>query len=365
MSDVAFIKFSEESPLDQLKTLFEKENYINDVKKGDFVGIKIHVGEKGNITHIRPQIVRVIVDEFKKRGAKPFLFDCNTLYRVSRWNAIDHHITAILNGFTFATVGAPFIVGDGIIGKDETVIYTDFDEIKEVYVGKIIENIDYLFVISHFKFHDLFGYGGAIKNVGMGIASRRGKLYLHSDVKPKVIQEKCIVCGECVSNCPENAITLKHSAIIDMGKCIGCGMCIVTCKEGAIKFNWDIDRNTATKTVYYTKAIIDKIPKCTYMNVLMDITPHCDCFSTSMNLAVENIGLLVSKDIISIDNASYSLVEKAEPLKNAPWKNIKLASKDKAKALSDYATDAYGYLKVGEEIGLGELSYSLKDFTLK
>jgi len=362
MSDVTLVKFGDKSPLELIRELLKKEDYLDDIEEGNFVGIKLHVGEEGNITHIRPQIVRVVVDELKRRGAKPFLFDCNTLYRLGRWNAVDHHKTAYLNGFTYATVGAPFLVGDGIIGRDEITIKTNFDEIKEVYAGMIIEDIDYLLTISHFKFHDLFGYGGAIKNVGMGMASRRGKLYLHSDVKPVVLDEKCELCGDCVLYCPENAITLKKAATINMKKCIGCGMCIISCKQGAIRFNWDLDRNTATKTVYYTKAILDKIPKSSFLNVLMDITPHCDCFPTTMNLAVENIGFLISKDIVSIDNASYHLVEEAPPLKNAPWKSMELASKDKVKALYDYAMDINEYLKIGEEIGLGIVSYNIKEF---
>ncbi len=365
MGEVTFVKFEDRSPLELIRELLKKESYLDDVKIGDFVGIKLHVGEEGNITHIRPQIVRVVVDELKKRGAKPFLFDCNTLYRLGRWNAVDHYKTAYLNGFTYATVGAPFLVGDGIIGRDEITIETNFDEVKEVYAGRIIEDMDYLFAISHFTFHDLFGYGGAIKNVGMGMASRRGKLYLHSDVKPIVLEERCKLCGDCVVNCPEKAITLKEAATINMKKCIGCGMCIVTCKEGAIKFNWDLDRNSATKTVYYTKAILDKIPKSSFLNVLMDITPHCDCFPTTMNLVVQNIGFLVSKDIISIDAASYHLVEEAEPLKDANWKKAELATKDKVKALYDYAEDILKYLKTGERIGLGTLNYILKNFTLE
>ncbi|MEA1913005.1 MAG: DUF362 domain-containing protein [candidate division WOR-3 bacterium] len=362
MSEVRFAKFGETSPVDLIKVLLEDKGFLSDVKKGDFVGIKIHVGERGNITHLRPQIVRTVVDLLKKRRAKPFIFDCNTLYRLGRWNAIDHHQTAYFNGFTFATVGAPFLVGDGIIGRDEITIKTNFNEVKEAYVGRIIEDIDYLFVISHFKFHDLFGYGGAIKNVGMGMASRRGKLYLHSDVKPRVLEEKCKLCGDCVRNCPEKAITLNRCATIDLKKCIGCGMCIVSCKEGAIKFNWDQDRNSAVKAVYYTKAIIDKIPKSSFLNVLMDITPHCDCFPTTMNLTVQNIGFLASKDIVAIDNASHHLVEEAKPLKGVGWKREEIASKNKVKALFDNAADMNDYLKIAEDIGLGTRDYNLIEY---
>lgn len=365
MSKVELVNFTDRSPLKLLREILRKKNYLNDIGKGDFVGIKLHVGEWGNITHLRPQIVEVIADELKERGARTFIFDCNTLYRVKRWNAVDHHKTALRNGFSFSTVGVPFIIGDGLIGRDEIVINTDFDEVKEVYAGSIIKDMDYMLVLSHFKFHDLFGYGGAIKNVGMGIASRRGKLFLHSDVKPEVIGDRCILCGDCAINCPENAIKIKEKAVIDRGKCIGCGMCVVSCKEGAIKFSWSQNRNTAEKTVYYTKAILDKIENYACINVLMDITPHCDCFPTTKNLTVQNIGFLLSNDIVSIDNASLDLVESMEPLSGVDWKDIEVARKNKVKALFENPADVKSYFKLGEEIGLGSLDYNLEEFNQK
>lgn len=352
-------RFSEESADKLVQNLLKPQELLSDIEKGDFVGVKIHVGEKGNITHLRPEIVRVVVDLIEERGGKPFLFDCNTLYRIKRWNAVDHHITANRNGFGFGNIGAPFIIGDGLIGKDEVTIETDFEHVPEVHAGKIIEDMDYLFVISHFKFHDLFGYGGAIKNVGMGMASRRGKLYLHSDVKPDVVEEKCILCGDCAVNCPVNAINLKDYAIINAEVCIGCGMCVVSCKEGAIKFNWKFDTEASIKTVYYTKAILDKIPKKTYMNVLMDITPHCDCFSATMNPVVENIGIMASRDIVSIDSASKEFVEQAKPLNGVKWKREDLKDKDKVRALFDGPSNVDECLELAEEIGLGSKDFNI------
>jgi uncharacterized Fe-S center protein len=362
MSDVIFAPFSDKSPLEVVRNLLGLEGYLDDVKKGDFVGIKLHVGEYGNISHIRPQIVGIVVEELKKRGAKPFLFDCNTLYREKRWNAIDHYETAYKNGFTYATVGAPFLIGDGIRGKDETELKAKSGEVDVAYIGKIIEDIDYLFVLTHFKFHEVFGYGGAIKNVGMGMASRRGKLFQHSDIKPEVMKDKCTSCGECAIHCPSQAITIEKTAQLNRDTCIGCGMCIVTCKYGAIEFQWTDAREAVKKTLCYTRTILDKIERRAYFSVLMDITPHCDCYGVTMNPVVQNIGFLFSKDIVPIDAASVDLVEKAEPLKDVNWKRKEFASKDKVKALFDINLDMNEFFKMAEDIGLGSRDYNLKRY---
>ncbi len=357
-SEVIKIGFGETSPLQIIKKCLEECGYLDDVERGDFVGIKVHVGERGNITHLRPQIARVIVDVLKSKGARVFLFDCNTLYRVGRWNSVDHIETANLNGFSYATVGAPFIVGDGLLGRDEIALKTGFEEVEVAYVGSVVRDLDYLFVLTHFKFHGLFGYGGAIKNIGMGIASRRGKLFLHSEVKPRVLKERCKGCGECMVNCPAGAITVENTATINPEVCIGCGMCVITCKEGAIKSEWSSARDTAIKTLYYTKAILDKVGRATYLNVLMDVTPHCDCLPTSKLLAVQNIGFLLSKDVVAIDSASYDMVSAAQPL---PGLNIS-EKRDKAKALFEDSADMNEILEIAEKIGLGSRKYLLKDF---
>jgi len=362
MSDVIFTPISNKPSPEVVKNLIKAEGYLDDVKKGDYVGIKLHVGELGNKSYVKPEIVRIIVDELKKHGAKPFLFDCNSLYRGKRWNAVDHHENAYLNGFTYEAVDAPFLVGDGVRGMDETSItIKDYKE-DFAYVGKIIEDIDYLFVLTHFKFHELFGYGGAVKNIGMGMASRRGKLFLHSDIRPDVIASKCIACGACVATCPSNAITIEGTAQLDKDTCIGCGMCVVTCKEGAIEFQWTNTRECVIKTLYYTRAVINKIKRCTYLNVLTDILPHCDCYGYTKDPVVRDIGFLFSKDIVSIDAASANLVDKAEPLDGIDWKRKEFATKDKVKALFDIDLDMDEFFGMAEKIGLGNREYNLKRF---
>jgi uncharacterized Fe-S center protein len=362
MSDVIFTPVSDKSSAESIKNLIKKEGYLDDVKKGDYAGIKLHVGELGNKSYVKPEIVRIVVAELKKRGAKPFLFDCNSLYRGKRWNGVDHHQNAYKNGFTYESVDAPFIVGDGIRGMDEANIKIKDYKVEFAYIGKIIEDIDYLFVITHFKFHELFGYGGSIKNIGMGMASRRGKLFLHSDIKPEVIASKCTACGACVISCPGNAITIKNTAHINKNSCIGCGMCVVNCKYGAIEFEWTEARECVTKTLHYAKAIIDKIGRCSYLNVLTDISPHCDCYGYTKNPVVENIGFMFSKDIVAIDAASANLVDMAEPLKGIKWKRKEYAASDKVKALFDINIDMDEFFKLAEDTRLGRREYNLKEF---
>jgi len=362
MSDVIFTPFSDKPAPEVIKKLIKTEGYLDDVKKGDYAGIKLHVGELGNKSHVKPEIVRVIVDELKKRGAKPFLFDCNSLYRGKRWNGVDHHENAYKNGFTYEAVGAPFMVGDGIRGMDETDIeIKDYKE-ESAHLGRIIEDIDFLFVLTHFKFHELFGYGGAIKNIGMGMASRRGKLFLHSDIRPSVLASKCTACGACAATCPSNAITVGEVAHIDKDTCIGCGMCVVACKYGAIEFQWSKTRECVIKTLHYAKAIINKVGRCVYLSVLTNITPHCDCYGYTRSPVVRDIGFMFSKDIVSIDAASADLVNRAEPLEGIDWKRKELATKDKVKALFDIDLDMDEFFKAAEDIGLGSRLYSIKEF---
>jgi uncharacterized Fe-S center protein len=271
-----------------------------------------------------------------------------------------------MNGFTYENVGAPFIVGDGIRGMDEMDVGIKNYGTQSARVGKIIEDIDYLFVLSHYKFHELFGYAGSIKNVGMGMASRRGKLFLHSDIRPDIIDSKCVACSACMITCPSKAITIKGTtALLNKEACIGCGVCVVTCKFGAIEFEWTNNWESIIKTLHYTKAIIDNIGKCTYLNVLTDITPHCDCYGYTKGLVVPDIGFTLSKDIVAIDAASADLIEKTDPSEEVIWKRKEFVAKDKVKALLDIEIDMNEFFREAESIGLGKKKYNLKKVSSK
>jgi len=188
------------------------------------VAIKLHFGEKGNTAYIRPTFVRQIVDRVRALGAFPFLTDANTLYAGTRGDSVSHLHTAIENGFSFSVVNAPLIIADGLRGASYAAVKIQQELLKTAYIGKEIAEADGLISLAHFKGHELSGFGGTIKNLGMGCASRRGKMVQHADVSPKITRKKCVGCGDCVEHCSQSAIALREEkAVIDAKKCIGWG----------------------------------------------------------------------------------------------------------------------------------------------
>jgi len=231
--------------LAKIRELAEAAGLGKTVKKRGLTAIKIHFGERGNTAFIRPILVRPIVDAIRDAGGSPFLTDANTLYVGTRGNAVDHLHTAALNGFGYSVVGAPVIIADGIEGRDEVAVPVGLKLCKEAYVGSAVARADSLVSLAHFKLHEAAGFGGAIKNIGMGSASRRGKMAQHSEVAPAVISEKCIGCGTCRDQCAHGAIKLvkrppdvpapNPKAVnivkIDPKRCVGCAGCIHACRR--------------------------------------------------------------------------------------------------------------------------------------
>ena len=201
-----------------------------------YVAIKIHFGEPGNLAYLRPNYAKVVADVIKEAGGKPFLTDCNTLYVGGRKNALDHIDTAYTNGFTPFSTGCHVIIADGIKGLDESYVpVPDGEYVKEAKIGRAIMDADILISLTHFKAHEGTGFGGAIKNIGMGCGSRAGKMEMHSSGKPSVNQEKCVGCGMCIRNCAHDAITITDKkASINHTKCVGCGRCIGACPKDAV-----------------------------------------------------------------------------------------------------------------------------------
>ena len=217
--------------------------------------VKIHFGEKGNTAFIRPLLVRPVVDAILEAGAKPFITDSGTLYPGSRSNAVDHLNTAVLNGFAYPVIGAPLIIADGIDGGDEVAVQVNLKHFKEVWIASAIIRADSLVSLAHFKLHDASGFGGAIKNIGMGTASRKGKMAQHSEVAPQMISKKCIGCGVCMEQCAHGAIALVERPPgvpapmasvtkimrIDQELCAGCARCVHACPQHAVSINWEKD----------------------------------------------------------------------------------------------------------------------------
>jgi uncharacterized Fe-S center protein len=317
------------------------------VKKGDLCAVKVHFGEEGNFTYLRPDFVRPVIDRLKALGAKPFLTDTSTLYKGSRSDAVSHLETALRHGFTLESVSAPVIIADGLKGQDVVRVRIEGRIYEEVEVAMAIYSADSLIVLSHFKGHDLSGFGGALKNLGMGCTGRRGKMSQHSEVAPRVIGKRCKGCGRCVKECPSEAISLKEGkAQIEEQKCIGCGQCIVCCEEKAIEVRWKRDSELfQKKMVEHALGVLKgKEGRVLFLNFLSSITPLCDCWSKSDPAVVPDIGVLGSRDPVAIDQASIDLVNQK-------------AQEDIFRRIHHF--DWSVQLRYAEELGLGRRSYEL------
>lgn len=346
--------------LDKTKRVFLKAGLASCIKTNDLVAIKMHWGEVGNLAYVAPALVRAVVEEVRRAGGKPFLTDTNTLYRGGRRNAVDHIMTAYKNGFSIGVVDAPVIVADGLKGLDYQRVKGTGTHFKELKIGSAIYNADALIVLSHVKGHLLLGFGGAIKNLGMGCASPAGKQAMHSDLRPKVKPSVCIGCGTCERHCPTGAARVMGDgkAFIDQKRCIGCGECTSVCPTEAIPIRWKTDPSSVQeKTAEYALAALSgKEGKCGFINFLMHVGPDCDCFSWNDAAIVPDLGILASKDPVAIDQASVDLINRAPGI---PLSKLgdDLHVPDKIHKVTGVQWDRI--FTYGEEIGLGTRAYRL------
>ncbi|AVX20824.1 MAG: DUF362 domain-containing protein [Bacillota bacterium] len=350
-----------ESLLAKLVRLYKRAGFEEIISPGDLVAIKVHFGEKGNTAYIRPQFIRQVVEQVKLAGGKPFLTDANTLYRGSRANAVDHLITAIENGFDYAVVGAPLIIADGLTGHDYIKVPVNLKHFQEVKIGAAAVHADAFIAVSHFKGHEATGFGGTIKNIGMGLGSRSGKQNMHSDLLPRVNREKCIKCGRCIKWCPADAIAFageEGTALISETRCIGCGECVTVCPVQAIAINWKTEADMLQeKMVEYTYGVLkDKVGKCGFISFVTSVSPDCDCCGWSDAPLVADLGILASKDPVALDQACVDLVNQA-PVNRISVLGDKQVE-DKFRALYP-KVDWSVQLRYGEEIGLGTRQYEL------
>lgn len=350
-----------ENLLKKVEKLLDTAGISESVSKRDIVAVKIHFGETGNVAYIRPVFLRKIVESIKSKGGAPFLTDANTLYAGTRSDAPHHIITAIQNGFAYSVVEAPIVIADGLRGKSETPVTINQKHFKEVYIGSEIVQADSLISVAHFKCHELSGFGGTIKNLGMGCASRRGKMAQHSTVSPAVKKKKCIGCGDCVVHCSQQAIFLvNNKAVIDSAKCIGCGECILICINGAIQIKW----NQAIpvfleKMVEHTMGVLkNKAGKALFINFITDVSPACDCYPYNDAPIIRDIGIVASDDPVAIDQASVDLVNNEQALPGTCMNSAMGQGEDKFKAVYP-AVDWSIQLDYAEKIGIGSRSYKI------
>ncbi|MBN1782390.1 DUF362 domain-containing protein [bacterium] len=314
----------------------------------DFIAVKLHFGEKGNHPPIAPEWLRPVTDLIKKQGANPFLTDTCVLYKSQRDNAINYLKMAQNYGFTPGKTGAPMIIADGLTGNDEKEIDIPGQLFRTVSIASAAAHATGFVVLSHVTGHLAAGMGAAIKNLGMGFASRKGKLRQHANMKPYVSEKQCTGCEICTRWCPADAITMNQAvARIDSGKCIGCGECVTVCRFYAIRHDWQTEAPDLQKRMaeHALGVVLNKTHKTVYINFLTSVTKDCDCIGKNQTPVIEDIGILASDDPVAIDAASLDLIlEKAgKPIEELA-----------------YPIDPWEQIRHGEKIGLGKRQYELK-----
>jgi len=356
--------------LDKLDILLDRADLKGKIREKDLVAIKLHFGEKGNTAYVRPIFLRRVVDRVKQYKGKPFLTDTNTLYTGARSEAVSHLNTAVENGFAESVVNAPVLIADGLRGNSAVKVRIDKPIFKTVSIAREIYMTDSLIIVTHFKGHELSGFGGALKNLGMGCASREGKLSQHSTISPQVDGKTCKGCETCLSWCAQEAISMlslklgveakRGKALIDPKKCIGCGECILSCPSGAIQIQWNesipIFQKKMAEHAY--GAVQNKKGKVLYLNFLTQISPACDCYGYSDAPIVNDIGILSSEDPVAIDQASVDLVNGETGNRASKLQKNWNPGEDKFRAVYP-EVDWNIQLAYAEEIGMGTRKYEL------
>ena len=354
------------SMTDKLKRLCLAAGFKDIDMEGKFVAIKMHFGELGNLAYLRPQYAKAVADLVKEQGGMPFLTDCNTLYPGSRKHALEHMDCANLNGFNTVTTGCQIIIADGLRGTDEVEVPVKNGQyVKSAKIGRALMDADIVISLAHFKGHEMTGFGGAIKNLGMGGGSRAGKMEQHSSGKVSVNEELCRGCRRCAKECGSNAISYENNkAHINKDLCKGCGRCIGACAFDAIANDqWDASDILDRKMAEYAQAICQDRPTF-HINIATDISPNCDCHGENDGPILPNLGFFASFDPVAVDQASVDAALKTTPIENSQLGD-NLAKPDWKKR-GDHFLDSNPHVNWeetlihAEKIGLGTRQYELK-----
>ena len=309
----------DDSRLKKLIRLIKKAG-INKIDfKDKYVAVKLHFGEWGNMAFPRHQYARVLCDYIKSRGGRPFLTDANTLYAGKRHNALDHLDTANWNGFSYLSTGVHCLIADGLRGTDERFIPVEGGKhIKEARVASLIVEADIIITLTHFKGHINAGFGGTLKNVGMGCASKMGKMEMHTEGSPLVDTSRCIGCGMCERNCLYGGIhVVDKKAQINEENCVGCGHCFSFCPRGALDCRFDIAEEVLSeKLAEYTWATLHGKPSF-HISMVTDVSPDCDCDPGNDVPVVPDVGFFASFDPVAIDQACVDAVNSQPIMPNS------------------------------------------------
>lgn len=354
----------ENNLLNKLQRLYEKLDIETSITKNDLVAVKTHFGEAGCTRYLRPIYLQKLVCCLQKSGFRPFLTDTNTYYVDHRHNAFEHLETARRHGFYPPSIMAPIVVADGIFGHDYAEVSVDGDHFSSVKIGSGIHHANAMIVATHFKGHVVTGFGGALKNIGMGCASREAKLTIHGALA--LISDRCNGCGKCISICSKKAINWVDDSVnpvVDVDTCDFCGKCSLTCTNDAIDPDWGRGSLYTKEEVqermieYAIGAVNEKEDKTYYFNFLLDITPECDCEPWSDIPIVRDLGVLASKDPVAIDQASADMVNQQTGVSGSLLKDAFASGEDKFRSLN--GVDWETQLRYGEKMGLGSRKYNL------
>ena len=305
------------SLLDKLKKLIRRAGIGEIDFDHKLVAIKMHFGEPGNLAFLRPNYAKAVADVVKELGGIPFLTDCNTLYPGRRKNALEHLDAAYENGFTPLSTGCQVIIGDGLRGNDDVEVpVAGAEYIQTAKIGKAIMEADVVISLSHFKGHEQTGFGGAIKNLGMGCGSRRGKMEQHAEGKPKVKASRCVGCRKCTTQCAHDAISFdaEGKASINWNRCVGCGRCIAVCNTDAIRAGNDCAmEELGCRMAEYAKAVVDGRPQF-HISLVIDVSPYCDCHGENDVPILPDVGMFASADPVALDQACADACLRQQPI---------------------------------------------------
>ncbi len=331
----------------KLKLLLKKADFERYFNKSEYIAVKTHFGEEKNKTYLHPTIVKTVIDILKRKGVRPFLTETSTLYRGSRSNAVDHIELAYRHGFGYEKIGAPIVMADGLFGDFETSVPINGIHYKEVNIAAEVAKIHGLVVLTHFKGHIETGFGGALKNIGMGLSSRMGKMVQHSVMKPEIIRDKCTGCGICIKWCPQDTITMEDGkAFIHSENCIGCGECLAVCQFGAVKFDWGRESNELQELIAeHAAGVINAVNgKIFFVNFIINVTRDCDCLNKS-EIVAGNVGIVAGENIVAVEKASYDMFIKkhTKPIQEFTYPRI----------------NPLIQIEHASKIGLGDVNYEL------
>ncbi|QOX61959.1 DUF362 domain-containing protein [Anoxybacterium hadale] len=365
-TDFRTVAFGDGLPV-KLKKLIKEAGIGQIDMNGKFVAIKMHFGELGNVSFLRPNYAKAVADVVKELGGKPFLTDCNTMYPGSRKNALEHLECAWENGFSPLSVGCPILIGDGLKGTDDIEVPVAGGEyVKRAKIGRAVMDADIFISLTHFKGHEMTGFGGTIKNIGMGCGSRAGKKEQHSSGKPYIEPDLCKACMKCQKECANEGLVFDEELrkmTVDQGHCVGCGRCLGACNFDAIAFDNDEANELLNRRMAeYTKAVVDGRPNF-HISLVMDVSPNCDCHGENDAPILPDLGMFASFDPLALDQACVDAC-----LKVAPLPGSQLADNLAKKGFIDHhdhfinsspESEWQSCMDQAEKIGLGTRDYEL------